>query len=926
MPNRIEQIAQIGQSIWYDNIRRQLIASGELQALVAQGIRGVTSNPTIFEKAIVASHDYDEAIAAGAQAGLSVEQLYDQLVLEDIARAADILRPVYDRTDGLDGYISIEVPPTLAADTSATINEAHRLVALVRRPNIMIKVPATPEGIPAVRQLIADGIHVNVTLIFSLDGYDQVMDAYMGGLEIRRQQGLPVDHIASVASFFVSRVDTLVDRLIDEQGLPGDLHGQAAVANAKVAYALFRERFTGKRFAALKALGARVQRPLWASTSTKNPAYPDLLYVDGLIGPDTVNTLPPATVAAVLDHAQTARTVDQDLAAARAHLDRLASFGINMQAVTETLQQDGVASFQQSFVTLLRSLGAKRAQVIVRQHPVHASFGRWEPVVREGLAAAKDRGLVDAVWNRDPGLWKSDPADQAVIANALGWLAVPDALRDTIAGLPGFVAAVRAEGFTQAVLLGMGGSSLVSDVVRQAFSAGTGDLELHVLDSTHPRTIQELTESLPIAHTLFLVASKSGTTTEPDAFFRYFWERVKAVNKNPGSQFVAITDPGTRLANQAAELGFRQTFLNPADIGGRFSALSLFGLVPAALHGVDVPGLVERAQRMQAACRVPDPESNPGAWLGIALGQLARHGVDKVTFVMPAAVAYLADWLEQLLAESTGKEGRGLIPVAHEPPLRPDRYGPDRVFVVYRMSGEATPPLPAGDGDHPVIVITLPDAFDLAAEFFRWEFAVAAAGAILEINAFNQPNVQESKDNTRRLLETFQRQGSLGEDPATADDAGLRYTAQDPAQSLKTVLAEAASTVQPGDYVALMAYCPPSAETDAQLAALRQTLGNRLGVATTLGYGPRFLHSTGQEHKGGPNRALFIQLVSSQGPKIPIPGLGADFMTLIQAQSLGDYQALGHHDRKVIRILLPNATAPGLEQITLLAGEIPAKD
>lgn len=918
MPNRIEQIADLGQSIWYDNIRRGILDSGELRQLVQSGVRGVTSNPTIFEKAIVSSPDYDAAIARGAHNRLSVQELYDDLVLEDIARGADVLRPVFDKTEGRDGFISIEVPPTLSADTQATITEAHRLVDRLKRPNIMIKVPATPEGIPAIEQLIADGIHINVTLIFDLGAYEQVMEAYIKGLERRLAKQLPIAHIASVASFFVSRVDSLVDRLITERHLPEELQGKTAIANAKLAYQLFTQKFKGERFDVLRQHGAQVQRPLWASTSTKNPNYPDLLYVDSLIGPDTVNTLPPATVGAVLDHAVVRRTVDTDVDDAHVHLTRLDQAGIDLSEVTHTLLREGLHSFRQSFVTLMDSLSTKLSQFAPTSSTVDSDLATHADVVQKGLDDISRKNVVARIWDRDASLWKSTEKERAVIANALGWLDVPKSLAEVLDGLPDFVSSARKDGFTHAVVLGMGGSSLVSDVISHAFAPSAEGLKLSILDSTHPQMVNAVKESLPLQHTLFIVASKSGTTTEPDAYFRYFWDIIAKTNPRPGEQFVAITDPETALHHQAHEMHFRHIFVNPADIGGRFSALSLFGLVPAALYGVDISALTAQALPMQASCRNDVVHENPGAWLGATLGTLAQNGLDKVTFIMPETISLLADWLEQLLAESTGKEGRGLIPVAHEPFLPTSSYGQDRIFIVYQLENGPSTPIPQIPKTLPRITITIPDAYALGGEFFRWEFAVAVAGSVLSINAFDQPNVQESKDNTRQLLDQYRATHSLGNDPADLPYKSLRLSPFGEDRDVPIDLSRVLSQLKPGDYVALMAYCAPNPDTDAQLAHLRQIIGTQYKVATTLGYGPRFLHSTGQEHKGGPNQGVFVQIVDPHGPTTPIPGMDVDFNTLVAAQSVGDFQALQAHHRKALRIICTASPQEGLSDLKTL--------
>jgi transaldolase len=361
---KLHQLNQLGQSAWYDNIQRALLDSGELAAFIADGISGVTSNPSIFNKAIAGSQDYDAAMQKLAQANKSVDEIYEALALEDIGRAADLLLPVYERTAGVDGYVSLEVSPTLAHDIAQTITEAQRLFATLGRPNVMIKVPATPAGMPAIEALIASGVNVNATLIFALEQYDAVARAYVAGLEKLAASGGDLSKAASVASFFVSRVDTSVDKALEAHPQEAHLQGKAAIANAKIAYARYKEIFSGPRWDALAAQGARVQRPLWASTSTKNPKYPDTLYVDTLIGPDTVNTIPPHTLKAVLDHGVIALTLETGLDQARAHLARLAELGIDMDAVTQELLDQGVDAFAQAFESLLESIAAKRKQLL----------------------------------------------------------------------------------------------------------------------------------------------------------------------------------------------------------------------------------------------------------------------------------------------------------------------------------------------------------------------------------------------------------------------------------------------------------------------------------------------------------------------------------------------------------------------------------
>lgn len=931
--NTLEAITRWGQSLWYDHIQRGLLTSGELARLIAQGIRGVTSNPTIFEKAINGTKDYDQAIQQGIRDGLSAEALYDALTQSDIIAGADLLRPIYDETKAQDGYISLEVPPDMADDTASTIAEAHRLAKAVNRPNLMIKVPATPAGIPAIRQLIADGINVNVTLIFSIAVYQEVMEAYLQGLEERLRKGLPLSSVASVASFFVSRVDTLVDRLIDERKIDQRLKGRAAIANAKMAYQAFRERFQSPRFQPLKDAGAQVQRPLWASTSTKNPDYPDLLYVEALIGPDTVDTLPPQTVAQLLDHGTANRTLDQGLDDARAFLSELEAQGISMDEVTDQLQREGVRSFKESFVSLMQGLTQKRTRYLSSASLSNAFFGAHGPDIEHQLRTVTQERIVERIWQHDPSVWKETPEHQTLIENALGWLTVPEKVMDDASRLESFARSAAADGFTDAVVLGMGGSSLVSDVLRSSFGPQSAGLRLHVLDTTNPEAVHTLEKNVPLEKTLFIVASKSGTTTEPNAFYRYFWHRVDQATGRPSDHFIAITDPGTQLAREAQARRFREIFLNPADIGGRYSALSWFGMVPASLAGIDIRALLSRALTMSDACREENAANNPGAWLGTTLGTLAQAGLNKVTLMTPPALQIFPDWVEQLLAESTGKEGTGLVPITHEPLFPPESYSPDRIFVVYSSPSE---PNPAVDDlmdrlrslGHPIIRYSVTSLDELGAEFFRWEFATAVAGHLLKINAFDQPNVQESKDNTKNVLAGYAQTGQLPDDDQVGQDGEIRlYAPSDHPYSSSAHLIDALlKQGHAGDYVAIMAYLPQSGAVDARILQLRRQIGQFYPFPTTLGYGPRFLHSTGQLHKGGKNQGLFIQLVAGQGPTLPIPEHDYDFLTLIMAQAAGDYQSLKSHHCRVIRMILPDNYVGALDRMNQELTDLWRKD
>jgi transaldolase/glucose-6-phosphate isomerase len=868
--NPLQELSAAGQSPWLDFVRRTLITSGELERLIADGITGVTSNPSIFGKAIGGSTDYDDELARIANDGRDHDALevFEDLAIVDIQMAADALRSLYDSTDGGDGFVSFEVEPRLARDTAGTIEAARRLWARIDRPNVLIKIPGTIEGLQAIEQAIADGINVNVTLLFAVDPYTGVAAAYQQGIERRVEAGQPVDRIASVASFFVSRVDSAVDAR-----LPGgsDLRGTAAIANAKLAYERFRGIFAGERWERLAAAGARVQRPLWASTSTKNPAYRDTIYVEELVAPDTVNTMPMNTVDAVRDRGHIRpNAIAEGLDEAKAQVQALASLGISLDDVTATLLEEGIVSFAEDFDALLQTIGKKLEQVRAGRERQRTTLSTMLVPVSERLQQMDRDRVVERIWRKDHTVWKDDPTE---IANRLGWLTVSDLMHERIGELMAFADQATADGFETAVLLGMGGSSLAPEVFMRTFGAADGALELIVLDTTHPATIERVAGELELGTTLFIVASKSGGTTETLSHLAFFWDKVPN-----GTQFVAITDPGTSLETLARERGFRAVFVNPDDIGGRYSALSYFGLVPAALIGAPLHEVLDRAEEMQTASErtVPAAQS-PGATLGAMMGESAKAGRDKLTIALPEEIASFGSWVEQLIAESTGKEDVGVVPVVGEPLGAPDVYGQDRVFVAIGDHGGLDELENVG---HPVVRLLYDGREQIGGEFFRWEIATAIAGYVLGINPFDQPNVQEAKDATKAILAS----GSV-EDPGF-DDLGVLL-----------------KQVGEGDYVAILAYLDRTSETEDAIERVRLAIRDHYRVATTTGFGPRFLHSTGQLHKGGANDGVFIQVVDAErSVDLPIPGQPYSFGTLIDAQALGDLRSLRGRGRRVARV------------------------
>jgi transaldolase/glucose-6-phosphate isomerase len=919
--NPLFELYEAGTSVWLDYISRSLMTSGELKRMIEEdAVVGMTSNPTIFEKAIGGSSDYDEALKRLIAGGRSDEEVMLSLIVEDIQMAADVLKPVYEQTKQKDGYVSIEVLPRVAHDTKGTIAMAHDLFDRVGRPNIFIKIPATQEGLPAIEQCIADGINVNITLLFSVKVYEDVARAYLRGLQRRLKDGKPVD-IASVASFFVSRVDTAVDKLLEQKIAtakdPAErerlqrLLGKAAVANAKMAYQSFLRIFKETEFAELRRHGASVQRCLWASTGTKNPNYSDVMYVEELIGPETVNTMPQQTMMAFKEHGEVRVSLLENVDGSRQVLRDLEAIGIDMDKVTYDLQVDGVKLFADSITKLLDEIASKKQRLKGGDVGAHeAQLGAIEGAVKSRLTQLEQAAVVRRIAEKDAALWASNGSgEKEEIKNRLGWLQVADLMEERVSELVGLRTELVAEGFTDCVVMGMGGSSLAPEVFRQTFGAPKGALNVHVLDTTDPAAIAALQAAIDLKRTVFIVASKSGTTLETLSHYRYFWLQTG----QQGRQFLAITDPGTPLAEEGDRRAFRRVFLNPADIGGRYSALSYFGLVPAALGGVDLAGLLDRAATMVQACMGPGAvDKNPGVWLGAVFAEAAKAGRDKVTIVAPPALQSFGVWAEQLIAESTGKQGKGLVPVADEALGSPQVYGTDRLFVRLALPGDdanAGRLEALSKAGHPVVTLKVSDPLRLGAEFFRWEYAIAVAGAILAINVFDQPNVQEAKDLTKKVL-------SEGNPPTTGD--GIRWAGQQGA-SLEAAIQALLGQVRPGDYVALLAFIAPDARYDSALNAIRLAIRDKYRVATTVGYGPRYLHSTGQLHKGGPNTGVFLQIVGDDPKDIPIPGERFSFGVLKQAQALGDFQALRNHGRRVLRVQLHDV-AQGLVKIGQAVG------
>jgi transaldolase/glucose-6-phosphate isomerase len=938
--NPVKELEKHGQAVWLDFLARGFVANGDLKKLIdTDGVKGVTSNPSIFEKAIGSSDEYDSPIGSALKKGdRSIAELFEHVAIEDIQHAADVLRPVYDQLNGDDGFVSLEVSPYLAMDTKGTITEAERLWKHVHRKNLMVKVPATPEGLPAIQHLIGGGISINITLLFSQKTYIEVAEAYLAGLEKYVAGGGDPSHVASVASFFVSRIDSAVDKQLDEKiaraNDPSEkerlaaLKGKVAIANAKLAYQEYKHLFSGARWEKLKAKGAKPQRLLWASTGTKNKDYSDVLYVEELIGPNTVNTVPPATLDAFRDHGTPRDSLEENVEDAKRVLAELEKSGISLDAITTELVKDGVKLFADAADKLYGAVAHKRASVLGH------GIDHQELALGDGISKAVEKATEDwrasaairRLWQHDKSVWTGTDENKW-----LGWLNSPASA--DIADYEDFAQRVKGQNFTDAVVLGMGGSSLGPEVLAQTFAKQPGFPKLHVLDSTDPAQVRSLQASVNIANTLFIVSSKSGGTTEPNVMKDYFFARVSETigAAKAGHRFIAVTDPGSSLEKVATKQRFARIFHGDPTIGGRYSVLSPFGLVPAAAAGIDLRTVLKHTLAMVRSCG-PDvpPHENPGVQLGLAMGLAGLEGRDKVTISSSKKIADFGAWAEQLIAESTGKDGKGLVPINGEPLGDPALYGNDRFFIDLRTEGESD----AGHDEkltalekagHPVVRIVLKSIEHIGQEFFRFELATAVAGAVIGINPFNQPDVEAAKIKTRELTAAFEKSGKLpAERPVMSSAEADIYTDEKNAADLRKAGANGdlgswlkahLGRSHAGDYVALLAYIERDAAHIDDLQHMRLAVRDKRHVATCAEFGPRFLHSTGQAYKGGPNSGVFLQITADDAKDLAVPGQKASFGIIKAAQGRGDFDVLTERGRRALHVHLKGDLEAGLKML-----------
>ncbi|MCA9932785.1 MAG: bifunctional transaldolase/phosoglucose isomerase [Ardenticatenaceae bacterium] len=897
-----------GQSVWLNYLRRAFMESGELGNLLEEGIGGITSTPVLFAKAISHSRDYDAELLRLLREGMPAPEIHEALVVDDMQRAADCLHPVHEASDGLDGYVSVELNPALAHDAVGTGAAARRLLRAVDRVNAMIEIPATPEGIDALRDLTSDGISVNVTHVFSIAAYEQAAAAYMDGLdEFFTTHGAWRIAPSSVVSFSLSRIDRVVDAELVrlEQGL---LLGQAAISLAKVVYGRYQTLFSGPHWEKLARHGARSLRLKWTRTTPRSFDYDPLHYVTALIGPDTVMTFSPVTLNQFRQQGIVAPTLLDERDKAHNYLQALAGLGIDLEAIAAQLQQESLTDFTRQFQALIRSVMIKQEQLQNEWLRLDMKLGAQETAVNQNLFTLCRTRAACRMWAHDQTLWQPIPdSDQ------LGWLHLVETMQENLGMLASFVRDVHEAGLHSVVVMGVGGAGLAAKTLGQLCHTTDG-LPLHVLTTTHPHTIRRVSRQIDPTRTLFIVADKAGEIFDTQALFKHFYNLVGNVvgADRVGWQFVAITDSGSTLHTLANDLRFRRVFLNDPHMVEAYSPLSYFGLVPAALAGVNLSALLDHALAMVcngSSCNCADTGDNVGLQLGAALVALANAGRDKLTLITSPALAAFAPWWEYLLAVSLGKQGQSLVPIVGEPLGAPAVYGDDRTFVYLHLEGDEPVPQVAAlqAAGHPLLTLHWQDVDEVGGQFFVWQMATAVAAHLLHINPFTQPDVAQTQQRIHDLLTLYQRQGRLPPGKAAPINR----------QSLDIFL----NSVQPGDYVAIQAFMPQTAEHDAILQSFRTCLRERY-IATTVAYGPDYLHTTDQLYQGGRRNGHFLQLTQPLPLEdVHIPDEAGEsaatlsFGVLTMAQALADGQALAQNWRHMMRFHLTQGAMEDLRPL-----------
>lgn len=918
------RIHALGQAIWLQGLRRQLIDSGRVAQLIRDAaLGGLTTDFTMLAGCVARGGEY----AASLQALVEVDTdaaMRQRLLAEEAAIAAAALAPVHQASKGVDGFVSVDIDPALAHDAESMARAVRRLLAADGAANIMPKLPATNSGFAVFETLVADGLPVHVGPVFTVRSALRAAEAFDRGCA--GADSAPT----AVVSFAVAPIDNLVDQLLHRhiRAAPGDMSGVesllggAGIATAKLAWRRLGERRPGG--------GAAGLRVAWTELLSSDPRQPRQHYVEQLVGPETIAIVDMTLLERLLYRGEIQATLGRQVDDAVEMLGELDDLGIDVEEVGSALEAKALRQARaahQEFAVVVE----KAVRAVARDGRTAAARARrgtrwWSArtEIEDALVDTSElarRNAVARLWSKDATLWSDDTEAAELIRNRLGWIDVAASPAADPDAMLGFVAELEAGEVESIIFLGMGGSSLTTEVCADLFQVD----RVRVLDSTVPARIRSIAGQVDPARTAVIVASKSGTTVEVRALFDWFYALATPMLDSPGERFAAITDPGTPLEQLAHERSFHRLWLAPPDVGGRFSALTVFGTLPMALMGIDVQGVLNAGRRMAAACAPEvDLAANPAARLAVALRGALEAGRDKLTFINSSRMAGFGRWVEQMIAESTGKEGTGLIPVIDEPEVDIDDYGDDRLFIAVSLRGDDIEAHRRRVGaiaaaGLPLLQFELDDPLEIGAELFRWEAAVALLGGLLGINPFDQPNVQAAKDRTAALLAADREDDRMWDRQPLATDAGWtvfadierdeELAAGIDGDDLSAWLAAHLGRAEDGDYVALQAFLAPEQEVRELLQELRALIVEQLGVATTLGWGPAFLHSSGQLHKGGPDTGVFLQITADVDEDIEVPGAGYTFARLLRAQSLGDLAALEERGRRIIRVHLREATA-----------------
>lgn len=821
-------------------------------------------------------------------------QLFAETAAAAVRKAAALLQPVFNESGGQDGLVLVEYAVESFDQPAQAAEDIRQFWKAANRPNLVIAIPASGSGLKIAEELLHEGVNVAFTAVAAEPGFISAAQTVLEALEDRFAGGKAIDTLISGVIFEADRIDGEISN--------GSAAGAALPLARRLAAAA--EKFAqSERWSDLREHGARPFRIVWSAAASTG-----IRYQNSLVVKNSVAAMTSAQIAAYRENGRfNTLTPDADakIFPGKSLEEEASLIAAISRKLEETKGNDMIQAYLAMQNDIQKAGDAVEKALGVLAEPISANFKKIE-----------EDSVITRIFAKDPTVWTFDTQAYPEIRNRLGWLDIHKTIEKNAPEYREILESLRKDGITKALLIGMGGSSLAPEVVALTFADADG-LKLTIIDSTDPGQVLDADQAHPLSETVYIVSSKSGGTAEIRALMDYFYAKAKAeLGDDAGKHFIAITDPGTLLERTAAELRFRKIVISDPSIGGRFSVLSPFGILPAVLIGLD-PARIERKVSEIAKISAPSAPlgANESAALGVFLGTAAQSGRDKITILTDRAFASFGSWLEQLIAESSGKNGRGIVPIDIEPELPAEKYGKDRAFVYVDSAGEKTRFVDALiAAGQPVLTIRLNDSYDIFREFYRWELAVSVACAMLGVNAFDQPNVQDSKTRTVAKVNDFKKNGKLDELSAVWRGEGVEayFNFEDPEmQAAKTVrefIAAALKLAKAGeDYVAINAYIPRSDETLAQLQAFREKILKTTNCATTLGFGPRFQHSTGQLHKGGANNGVFLQLVADAPRDAEIPGEGMSFATFERAQALGDFEALLAMDRRAIRLNLGKA-------------------